>query len=158
MGIWGLWDKCTMCVYVYKFVNIISCILYPYRHSILWRLAKLAQGLAGQVDTSVATDVYSECPVALSILSHFFYFSLKVQMSRTPGLPSLDPPFPSAQAEATPFPHSSFQKTEAHCLCWNFDNLTGRTVIQIFKLLNAARSTWPIHINNFDTISMRERW
>lgn len=33
--------------------------------------------------------------------------------------------------EVIPFPYSNIQKGAAHCLCCNFDNLTGRTVIQI---------------------------
>lgn len=36
-------------------------------------------------------------------------------------------------SEVIPFPYSNIQKREAHCLCRNFDNLTGRTVIQILS-------------------------
>lgn len=32
-----------------------------------------------------------------------------------------------------PYSPSKIQKEETHCLCCNFDNLTGRTVIQILS-------------------------
>lgn len=57
--------------------------------------------------------------------------SLFLQKSWSYCYPNTVLPFPPAPHEVIPFPDSNIQKGAAHCLCCNFDDLTGRTVIQI---------------------------
>ena len=89
---------------------------------------------------------------SVSTWRHFFYFSSSATVN-LPGAVSILWPLPLSvrhragsdaalvqcspshlhTQEVIPFPYSNIQKREAHCLCCNFDNLTGRTVIQILS-------------------------
>lgn len=75
---------CVVCTCVY-----ILYIVYTYRYSILRSLSKKntkRHGGTGQVGVTspVTGNIHSECPVSLSLLSHFVCFSPNALLSPGP--------------------------------------------------------------------------